>query len=543
MQNPFNMKDLNAESTAEEFPSDQMIDLFAELEKKRAEECRLNFYEFAKEFWDTIISEEPIWNWHIKKLCKQLEKLAWEVFLRKPKRYDLIVNIPPGTTKSTIATQMFPAWCWVAKIPKWKFPEYFALNSKVRNEKIQLNIYGRDMRFITASYSGTLSLEHAEFSRDIIRSDKYRRMFPEIHIKRDKDLKSNFKNNYGGNRFSTSVGATVTGMHAHFIIIDDPINPHQALSDTERENANDWLDHTLSTRKVDKKVTVTIMIMQRLHQKDPTGHMIDKKGAKIKHIILPGKSDYKVKPKKWRKFYKKGMLDAIRMDKSVLEDLRIALGPYGYAGQIGQDPKPREGGMFQKEWFEIVDYIPKGGTPWVRGWDLAATSEKEAKKKKQSGPAYSAGVRMKYVKGYFYISHVARFRESARNTRIKMKRFAKTDGKKTIIDFPQDPGQAGKSQSQDIALFLAGYDVRYSKESGDKILRANPFSAQCEAGNVKILRGSWNDAFLDEVGFFPNGFKDQVDGSVRAFTRVVKLKQDSQGIVGAPVGVKNERKW
>ena len=489
----------------------------------RAEKCRRSFFYFVQEFWDEIITEPPVYNWHIEYLCHELEKIFRRVTNRLPKLYDLVINIPPGTTKSTVVSVMFPAWCWIARNP---------------DDKDDL---GSDLRFITGSYASALSLEHAEYSRDIIRSDRFRRYFPEAEIRRDKDLKSNFKNNHGGNRFSTSVGSTVTGVHGHFIIIDDPLNPNQALSDTERDNANNWMDHTLSTRKVDKRVTVTILIMQRLHQLDCTGHLINKKGVKVRHIVLPGNLEYDVKPKALARRYVNGLLDPVRMPREVISDMRIGLGSYGYAGQVGQDPRPRQGGMFNRDWFEIVEAAPAGGTDWVRGWDLAGTTEKEAKKS-GSQPAYTAGVRMKWVEGVIYIGHVARFRGSPNTVRRRMKASASQDPTNTIIDFPQDPGQAGKDQARSIASYLSGYRVRYSPESGDKVLRADPFSAQCEATNVKLVRGPWNEDYLDEVGFFPNGFKDQVDASVRGYNRLLKLVKNFEQSVGAPGGFKQENR-
>lgn len=502
-----------------------------------AEKCRRDFFFFVQEFWDIIIHEPPVWNWHIKYLCEELEEMAWQVIARLPKLYDLIVNIPPGTTKSTICVQMFPAWVWIARLPYDEFEDIYEAKRKRLGKKRKIEILGSDIRFITGSYAQDLSLDHAEYARDVIRSDKYKAFFPEIQLRADKDVKSHYKNTKGGSRFSTSVGARVTGVHGHFIIIDDPLNPNQAVSDTDRLAANQWADHTLSTRKVDKAVTPLILIMQRLHQDDLTGHLLSKQKKTTRHICLPGETTYEVKPKHLAKRYVDGLLDPVRLDQDVLDEMMIDLGSYGYAGQVGQDPRPREGGMFAKDWFEVVDAIPAGGNivgP-VRGWDLAATKEKEKGKKRK--PAFTAGVKMWRVNGIYYIEDVKRFRASAHQVRVRMKNTASQDGNETMIDFPQDPGQAGKAQAQDLAKYLDGYNVRYSPESGDKVLRADPFSAQCEAGNVKILRGPWNTDWLEEVGFFPNGFKDQVDSAVRAYNRLKLLEGRNQDDVGGPAGI------
>ena len=130
-----------------------------------ADECRKSFFYFVKMFWDVIISEKPIYNWHIPYLCDELQKLSVSIINREPKPYDLIINIPPGTTKSTIVTIMFPVWLWI-------------------NDPT--------LRAITNSYSGGLSIEHATKSKDIIQSDKVRKLFPEIILRRDKQGKQHF---------------------------------------------------------------------------------------------------------------------------------------------------------------------------------------------------------------------------------------------------------------------------------------------------------------------------------------------------------------
>jgi len=492
-----------------------------------AEECRRDFFTFVQAFWGEIIHEEPVYNWHIPYLCTQLQKVAERVIAGKPKKNDMCINIPPGTTKSTICTVMFPAWVWIMRNPE------------------DMTKTGAFARFITGSFNKELSTEHSELCRDVIRSDKYKKYFPELQLRKDKDAKTNYKNTAGGTRFTTSVGSGATGRHSHFILIDDPVDPNQALSDADRETANRWLDHVLSTRKVDKRVTVTVLIMQRLHKVDPTGHWLSKVKKRVKHIVLPGALEFdgtvfEIKPKKLAKFYVNGLLDPERLDAVVLDDMKTDLGSYGFSGQVGQDPRDREGGMFQRQYIEIVKEAPAGGTKWVRGWDLAATSEAESKSKK-IGAAYTAGVKMKWCDGIFYIGDVERKRVS--NPRNIMKNTASQDEKGTIIDFPQDPGSAGKIQARDLASHLADYVVKFGLESGDKILRLEPFSAQWEAENVKLVEGAWNTDYLDEGEYFPNGFKDQFDASGRAFNRLRRIvKKMNSNSIGAPAGTKNTNK-
>ncbi len=164
-------------------------------------------------------------------LCQELQRIADQIILRKPKESDLIINIPPGTTKSTITTIMFPAWIWT------KDPT---------------------IRIITNSYSADLATEHAVKSRDIIQSDLYKRCFPTIRIRRDKSAKMSYENTKTGARYATSTGGTITGKHAHIIINDDPLNPGQAASEAERHHANEHTK-TLASRKVDKENTSSVV--------------------------------------------------------------------------------------------------------------------------------------------------------------------------------------------------------------------------------------------------------------------------------------------
>jgi predicted phage terminase large subunit-like protein len=261
-----------------------------------------------------------------------------------------------------------------------------------------------------------------------------------------------------------------------------------------------------------------IIIMQRLHQDDPTGHLLARNVDGIRHICLPGECEGAfVSPDELRGRYVDGLLDPDRLGAKVLESLKTALGSYGYAGQILQSPQPRQGAMFQREWFEVVEAAPAEGEV-IRGWDLAASKDKGH---------WTAGCRMRRTpRKMIYIEHVTRLRGSPLDVEHALLNSATQDGKSVKISIPQDPGQAPKSQIQAFAAVLEGYNARFSLESGSKETRAESLSAQAEAGNVKIVRGPWNDAFLDEICIFPNGtFDDQVDAASRAYAELTKKKR------------------
>jgi len=451
--------------------------------KVTAELCKRSFYFFVKSFWDIIIPEPMVDNWHIEYLCNELQEIAERVSKRQAKEYDLIINIPPGTSKSTIGTVMLPAWCW---------------------------LIDPTIRSLTASYSASLSTDHSLKSRDIIRSDKFLNMFPEIQIKKDQDNKTHYKNTYGGERYATSVTGTVTGFHAHIIIVDDPLNPKEALSETQRESANDFMDRTLSTRKVSKSVTPTILIMQRLHQKDCTGNWISKDGKKIKHICLPGELSNDVKPIELKEKYINGLLDPLRLSKEDLSNLKIDLGSYGYAGQIMQTPSPDDGGIWQK-WLVPIhrSLIPESLDYHGTDWDLAYTKEDY-----NSASAYiTAGKKDKKM----YITDLG----------FGWMEFPELIPYMKIRKFPHyiEGKASGKSAKQ--VLTNNGIPAMEAKAvTSDKIARARMATPYAEAGMIYIAEDLIDKLYYDSkqgILIFPNGENDDLqDALVQSITRLLE---------------------
>lgn len=174
------------------------------------------------------------------------------------------------------------------------------------------------------------------------------------------------------------------------------------------------------------------------------------------------------------------------------------------------------GNLFREDWVAVIDVLPRDVIKSVRWWDLAATEPEEKQKKNdKSGPDWTVGLRMDYTRdGRFIVSDIVRIRATPAGVKRAIRNTATKDGKRVLIGIPQDPGQAGKYQARDIVKHLAGFNVRVIREEGTKVQRFGPFSAQCEAANVDILRGKWNKAYFGELTEFPDGkFKDQADAS------------------------------
>ena len=443
--------------------------------------CREDFYSFVKEFWSTIITEKPVWNWHVEYLCGELQEIAERVFRGEPKKYDLVINISPGSTKSTICSVMFPAWVW----------------TRMTSAKV-----------IGASYSKDLAGDLSRKNRDIIKSPKYKSCFPEVVLRDDQDVKTYFMNSKKGFRIAVGTGG-ITGYHGHFIMVDDPLNPNEALSEAELNSTNTWMFETLANRKVDPNITPTILIMQRLHQNDPTAQML-KRTEHIKHICLPASVTERLSPPELEKHYVQGLMDPVRLNQRVLDSYYKALGERGYAGQYLQAPAPAGGSLFKVDRI-VLDVPPQQFKRVVRFWDKAGTA---------MGGAYTAGVKMGLdMNDKIWILNVVRGQWDTAQRERTIRQFAELDGTGVIVGVEQEPGSGGKESAENTARNLMGFRVQILKPTGDKTVRAEPLSTQINARNVSMATGPWNADFIEELMYFPDStYKDQVDAAGGAFT-------------------------
>ncbi len=462
-------------------------------DKFTAAMCRESYYSFFLHFWPLVAAEKLVDSWYIHKLCDELQDLSERVFLDQPKTHDLIWNCPPGTSKSSVVSILWQPWVWT-RMPS--------------------------ARFITGSYSERLALDLSRKSRDVVVSEKYQTLFPEIKLREDQNTKSHFANTQGGMRYATGVGGSVTGMHAHFIAVDDPIDPLASLSDLMLLEANTWMKETLSRRKINIMLTPTVLIMQRLHQDDPTGNALERK-APVRHCCVPCDTSCEIKPESFRQFYSEdGLLDPIRLPRSALEDAFDTLGEAGYACQYQQSPVPRGGAMFK---VDRLNYQTTAPTVWKRGpvryIDKAST---------KGGGAFTVGVKMALdQQDRVWILDVIRGQWDSGTREQIILNTAELDGKKVKIGLEQEPGAGGKESMENTVkrLALRGFRTIVDKPTGDKELRADPFSAYVNLGKVVLLNAPWNRTFVEEMRYFPRSkYKDQIDAASGAFAVITKQR-------------------
>lgn len=334
----------------------------------------------------------------------------------------------------------------------------------------------------------------------------------------------------GGGLWAAGVGGPITGKGFHLGIIDDPLkNAEEAASPTIRDKQKEWYRSTFYTRE--EPGGAIIVIQTRWHEDDLSGWLLSEEGEdepESWHIVsfeaikdeqpATFPATCTVEPD-WRQ-----PGEALCPERYPLERLRkIArrIGTYFWAALFGQRPGPIEGNLFRRAWFEIVDAAPAIAER-VRYWDKAGTA---------GGGARTAGVLMaRTAEGLYYIEDVVKGQWSALERERIIKQTAEADGakysNKVRIWTEQEPGSGGKESAEATVRMLAGFPVNKETVSGDKATRAEPFRAQCEAGNVKLIRGNWNADYLEELASFPNGtFKDQVDASSGAFNKLALTRR------------------
>lgn len=298
--------------------------------------CRENFDAFAqrafREVEPGIVYE---WNWHIECCAYHLQAL-YEGTLPDGKRR-LCINIPPRSLKSYLASIAFPAW-----------------------------VMGREsnQKFIATSFNATLAKEMAQKSRILIESEWYQRLFPNMRLDNNQNEKHNFWTTQRGMYYSSAL-MSVTGRGANYVLLDDPLSPKEAISDTIRQDTNATIRSTIPTRFNDLRNDKWLLIMQRIHSDDPTGHfaLADPRWFVLK---LPGENRtsktiiYTLNGKTWR-MEPGELLFPQRLTRQVLDDLNTDLGEYNYAGQILQEPVPIGGGLFKAE--RLQYYAPGACKP------------------------------------------------------------------------------------------------------------------------------------------------------------------------------------
>lgn len=423
---------------------------------------------------------------HLEKLAAVLQSVSEDTANGKPRR--VIVMMPPRHGKSEMVSKKFPPW-HIGKYP--------------------------DHEIILGSYTADLALDHSRVARNTLaeHSDLFG-----VSVARDSSAVTRWgiANNRGG-LFAAGVGGPITGRGAHIGIIDDPVkNAEEAASETVRERIWNWYTTTFYTRLAPGGSV--IVVMTRWHEDDLVGRLLQQESEIPWEVIrlsaVAGEDDplgRKPGEALWPERY----------PVETLEEIKTTLGSYYWEALYQQNPIRREGGMFKRSWFEIVDSAPASKNA-ARYWDLAATEEKPG-----ADPDYTVGAKIVEKDGVYYICDIRRERGTPKTIERLVRQTAETDERHTLIYMEQEPGSSGKNTIDHYARnILRGFPFRGDKKTGPKVLNAEVLAAAAEAGNVRLVKGAWNKEFLDELEAFPHGrHDDQVDAASGALNKLNRRPQ------------------
>ena len=413
-------------------------------------------------------------------LIRELEAVARQETPR------LMVNMPPGSAKSTYASVLFPPWVMARHQSKQIIG---ASNTAQMAETFSRRVMGM-VRDHQAALGYALTREAAE----------------------------QWETDGGGRYRAAGIGGAIAGTRADLVLIDDPTRSRaDAESATVRESQWAWFTGDLRTRlKPDASIVV---IMTRWHPDDLGGRLLERQAGLWRVVSLPaiaGENDALGRaPGEW--LWSDDQYGYGAELRRVHAEYEAAGAMRDWSALYQQQPVNADGGMFRVANISTIDAEPNGWK-WVRAWDLAASEQIGTR-----DPDWTVGVKLgRGPDGQFAVGDVVRLRAGPDDVERAIVATATSDTRTCTISIPQDPGQAGKSQVLYLTRKLAGYRVESSPETGDKATRATPFASQTNVGNVCVVRAPWNRIYLDEMAAFPGGVKDdQVDASSRAFNALI----------------------
>jgi predicted phage terminase large subunit-like protein len=441
---------------------------------------RNDFYAFVeRSFYELNAGTDFLPNWHIELIASELQACL----LGETKR--LIINVPPRSLKSHCASVAFPAYLLG------------------QNPTAQI---------ICASYGQDLSNKLAIDCRSVMNARWYQNLFP-TRLSPQRQAVSDFMTTKNGFRLATSVGGALTGRGGDFIIVDDPCKPEEALSETQRNAVNQWYDHTLYTRLNDKRTGCIIIIMQRLHEDDLVGHVLQQGNWRVlrfpaiavedeTHILRTPYGIHSIRRRVGE------ALHAERESLEVLQNIRSTQGEYNFAGQYQQEPTPLGGGMVKLGWFKTYK---EGDQPAkfdliFQSWDTAVKANELSD--------YSVCTTWGKKDDHLYLLHVVRRRLEYPELKRAVSEYAKHFKASTILI---EDKSSGAQLIQELTREGLHAVTRYEPKM-EKIMRLHSVTSTIENGFVHLPeKAEWLGEYLHEMTSFPKGrFDDQCDSTSQA---------------------------
>jgi predicted phage terminase large subunit-like protein len=417
-------------------------------------------------------------NWHIHAIAYHLELVR----LGKIKR--LIINVPPRSLKSLICSVAFPAY-----------------------------VLGHDptKRIIGLSYSQDLAIKLSNDCREVMNSSEYRQLFPQTKISRQKNTESEFATTKMGYRIATSIEGTLTGRGGDIVILDDPLKPIDALSESKRERVNAAFFNTILSRLDDKRNGAIIIVMQRLHEDDLVGRLLREQPGEWTVLCVPAIAEQEETVQIGEHQYHVrrvgDLLHAEREPLAVLQSLRAQMGSILFAAQWQQSPVPRDGAMIKRTWprrYRVPPRIDASATV-IQSWDTATKGGSQSN--------YSVCTTWLCDNKRYYLLDVYREQVGWPTLKRQAIAIAKLHNAKVILVEDAGTGDALAKEMQN-----QGLPVIAVKPELDKQTRMSIQSAKFESGQIFLPNeASWLADFESELFSFPSGrYDDQIDSVSQA---------------------------
>jgi predicted phage terminase large subunit-like protein len=360
---------------------------------------------------------------------------------------------------------------------------------------------------MAASYSKDLAVRASQDCRLVLESEWYKELFSRTIIAEGQDTKTKFMTTERGFRFSTSVGGMATGEGGNYLIVDDPTSALQGFSKRFRDRANTWFDQVFSNRLNDKVNGVIIVVMQRLHENDLSGYLLEKGGWEHLKIPLEQVAKTYIFPhsKKEKKVQDGELLHEARMGAAEIEREKVALTPYGWAGQYQQEPAPLGGGVFKDGWFVPYSVVPEDAII-VQSWDTASKEEE------LNDPSACTTWAISGNRYYLIDVFVGRLDYPKLKAKTIM-HAAEFDASLVLIE----DKSSGQSLIQDLRANCS-FAVQPINPQGSKLTRAHVVSSIICEGRVLVpsKKTNWFYTYMAEMLTFPSSDHfDQVDSTTQ----------------------------
>lgn len=443
---------------------------------KQIEQAESSLHHFVRQAWHVL---EPHTDFvdgpHVAVVCRWLEDLTFG------RRKRVVINIPPGMSKTMIVSVMWPCWEWISR---------------------------PHLRYNFFAYAQELSTDASRLRRKLITSQWYQSRWPHVKLAPDNNQAMQFSSTTSpGSMIAGSVGGIATGRGGERLVIDDPMNPRMAHSDVEREGAERWLRQTLPSRLRSESGAVAI-IMQRLHEADSTALALE---FGFDHLRLPWHFEPEMAhPDDWRTEPGEPLAPQ-RFSEEYMAQLRKQMGEYAWAGQYQQRPAPPGGGVWKTAWFNRWRALPGDLTNYTQSWDFAAKDTKDG--------SYNVGQVWAERGADKYLVDQVRFRGGF-NEALQAVRDLKSKWPQCRAILIED--KANGSPIHDTLKSQIGGIIAVNPGKRGKYERAEAVAMFIEAGNVAIPADApWVSDFIGEVQGFPNAaHDDQVDAASQALERL-----------------------